>query len=99
MYNACATSRWEAGRMDLTDYIPLMIIGAVFLVVGITFLVLWRKEEREYCQTISKRTDVRKYLEHKSDSIQAWGLKVGGIISVAIGLVLLVMGAVFWGCS
>ncbi len=85
--------------MDLTDYIPLMIIGAVFLVVGITFLVLWRKEEREYCQTISKRTDVRKYLEHKSDSIQAWGLKVGGIISVAIGLVLLVMGAVFWGCS
>jgi len=85
--------------MDLTDYIPLMIIGAVFLVVGITFLVLWRKEEREYCQTISNRTDVRKYLEHKSDSIQAWGLKVGGIISVAIGLVLLVMGAVFWGCS
>jgi cytosine/uracil/thiamine/allantoin permease len=82
--------------MFLTDYIPLMIIGAVFLIIGILLLFLGVREEKDYYQTISNRIDVRKYLERKSDSIQSWGLKVGGIMAVVIGLVLLVMGLIFW---
>jgi hypothetical protein len=82
--------------MFLTDYIPLMIIGAVFLIIGILLLFLGVREEKDYYQTISNRIDVRKYLERKSDSIQSWGLKVGGIMAVVIGLVLLVMWLIFW---
>ncbi|NLL90601.1 MAG: DUF3185 family protein [Dehalococcoidales bacterium] len=82
--------------MSLTEYVPLMIIGAVFLLVGIILLILGNREEKDYCRTVSNQTDVRKYLEHRSDSIQAWGFKVGGIIAVVIGLFLLVMGFVIW---
>jgi hypothetical protein len=82
--------------MFLTDYVPLMIIGAVFMVAGIILLVLGIREEKDYCRTVSNQVDVRKYLEHKSDSIQAWGFKVGGIVAIVIGLFLLVMGLVIW---
>lgn len=82
--------------MSLTEYVPLMIIGAVFLLVGIILLILGNREEKDYCRTVSNQTDVRKYLEYRTDSIQAWGFKVGGIIAVVIGLFLLVMGFVIW---
>ncbi len=81
--------------MFSTEYVPLMIIGAVFLVAGIILLIVGIREEKDYFRTISNSVDVRKYLEHKSDSIQSWGFKVGGITAVAIGLVLLIMGLIF----
>ena len=81
--------------MFSTEYVLLMIIGAVFLVAGIILLIVGIKEEKDYFRTISNNADVRKYLEHKSDSIQSWGFKVGGIMAVVIGLVLLIMGLIF----
>lgn len=82
--------------MFSTEYVPLMIIGAVFLVAGIILLIAGIREEKDYFRTISNNVDVRKYLEYKSDSIQSWGFKVGGITAVVIGLVLLIMGLIFW---
>jgi hypothetical protein len=82
--------------MDSTEYIPMMIIGAVFLVAGIILLIIGTREEKDYLSTISNSVDVRKYLEHKSDSNQSWGFKVGGITAALIGLVLLIMGLIFW---
>jgi hypothetical protein len=81
--------------MDSTDYIPMMIIGAVFLLAGIILLIIGTREEKDYLSTISNSVDVRKYLEHKSDSTQSWGFKVGGIVSAVIGLVLLIMGLIW----
>jgi hypothetical protein len=82
--------------MDSTEYIPLLIIGAVLLIAGIILLIMGMREEKDYLDTISNSVDVRKYLEHKSDSTQSWGFKIGGIMSAVIGLVLLVMGFIFW---
>ena len=82
--------------MESTEYIPFLIIGAVFLVAGIVLLIIGTREEKDYLNTISNSVDVRRYLEHKSDSTQSWGFKVGGIMSALIGLVLLIMGLVFW---
>ena len=85
--------------MFSTEYVPLMIIGAVFLIVGIIVIVIGIKEEKDYCSAISNKADVRKYLEHRSDRIQAWGFKVGGITADIIGVVLMIMGIIFrpWG--
>lgn len=82
--------------MESTEYIPFLIIGAVFLVAGIVLLIIGTREEKDYLNTISNSVDVRKYLEHKSDSTQSWGFKVGGIVSAVIGAVLLIMGFIFW---
>ncbi|HAS04731.1 MAG TPA: hypothetical protein DCR71_03075 [Dehalococcoidia bacterium] len=79
-----------------TEYVPLMVIGAVFLVIGIVVIIIGIKEEKDYCNDISNKADVRKYLEHRSDKIQAWGFKVGGVTAIIIGLVLLIMGIIFW---
>ena len=82
--------------MFFTDYGAMMIIGCVFLIIGLSVLFLGRREDKEYTDTISSHVDVRKYLEHTTDTNQSWGLKVGGVIALVIGLVLLVMGLIFW---
>jgi hypothetical protein len=82
--------------MVSTEHIPMMIIGAVFLISGIILLIIGTREEKKYLNNISNSVDVRKYLEHKSDNTQSWGFKVGGIVGALIGLSLLVMGLVFW---
>jgi dipeptide/tripeptide permease len=82
--------------MLTSEYGPLIIIGAVFLLIGIVIFSIGRKEEKDYCDELSNKADVRKYIEHRPDNIQAWGFKVGGYTAVVIGLVLLAMGIIFW---
>ncbi len=85
--------------MVITDYTALMIIGGIFLLIGIAIMIWGSKENKEDIEAITNRIDVRKYLEGRADTYQSWGLKVGGIISIVIGLILLIMGIIFmiWG--
>jgi hypothetical protein len=94
-YNACATSK-KREVIDMEEFWVLIIIGAVFLLIGIGILILSRREDKEYTDAISSHVDVRRYIEHTSDSHQSFGLKVGGIIAVVIGLILLIMSLIFW---
>lgn len=80
----------------MADFWIMLIIGAVFTALGVGILLWGRREEKEICQAMSDRTDVRKYLEYKSESSQSWSFRVGGIITLVIGLALLIMGGAFW---
>jgi hypothetical protein len=80
----------------MTDFWIMMLIGGVFIILGAGILLWGRREEKEICQTMTNRIDVRRYMEHKSEISQSWGFKVGGIITIVIGSALLVMGGVFW---
>jgi hypothetical protein len=69
----------------MADFWIMLIIGAVFTALGVGILLWGRREEKEICQAMSDRTDVRKYLEYKSESSQSWSFRVGGIITLVIG--------------
>ena len=73
----------------------LMIIGGVFILIGIV-LYLWdRHESLAYHDQLMQRHDMREFLTNWPPR---WWLKafyLGGSISLAIGIVLLGLGLIF----
>jgi len=82
--------------MPKTDVIVMVVLGGLFAVLGAAALYWGRKEESDYYEAISDRSDVREYMERAPERPEPGGLKIGGIIAVVIGLVLLLMGVAFW---
>jgi len=73
-----------------------MVIGGVFILLGLILLFLGRSEEKGYYDALSNHPDVREYLEHEPERPQPGALKVGGWAAIAVGLVLLALGGGFW---
>ena len=70
----------------------LLIIGGFFTIVGAGFFLWGRKEAREYEEGLASRYDLREFVEHTPESPAPGALKTGGIIGVALGVVLLIAG-------
>ena len=76
-------------------FIPLTCLGAGFLILGLYLVIRARTDESGYFLSLSTRTDVRKFLERNS-LLAFISLRVGGRISIAVGLGLLVLAGVLW---
>jgi len=81
--------------MPVGDWRICMVLGGVFVFLGIGALLWGRREEKGYYNSLSTRTDVREFVEHWPQRPGLGALKVGGRIAIAVGLVLLVLGGVF----
>ena len=76
--------------------LPAGIMGVIFSLLGSGLVVWGRIEEKAYYENITKRPDAKEFLTHLPFRPEPGGLKAGGYISLAIGLVMLVMALVFW---
>ncbi|MFC1910759.1 hypothetical protein ACFLXC_05710 [Chloroflexota bacterium] len=77
------------------EFAVLVLVGILFILIGV-ILVIWGKtEERKYYESLSTRHDVREYINHwpPRPSLRAW--QVGGWIGLAVGIVLLIVGLVY----
>lgn len=85
--------------MPQNDLIILMIIGGVFILLGLGALFWGKSEEKRYFETISSRQDTREFLEGWPRRPQFGSLQTGGWIAIAIGIIMLVVGGAFsiWG--
>lgn len=72
----------------------LMIIGGVFILIGIV-LYLWdRHESLAYRNQLMQRPDMREFLTNWPPHWWLKTLRFGGSISLAIGVILLGLGLV-----
>ena len=78
------------------DFLTIMGMGGVFLLLGLATLLWGRGEEKSYYDAISARADVREYLDHRPQRPEPGALKVGGWITIAVGLLMLALGGGFW---
>jgi hypothetical protein len=87
--------------MTYHDLIIMIIIGGIFIVLGIIGLILGRKEEGAYYGSISEHIDVREFLDHMPGRPEPDSLRIGGKICFAVGIVLLLicLGIFLWGMS
>ncbi len=76
------------------DWLVPMAIGGVFILLGLTALIWGKSEEKRYYNSLSTRTDVREFMGHWPPRPQFGALKIGGWITIAIGLLMIVMGSV-----
>ena len=87
--------------MEYRDLYIMVIIGGVFLVLGILGFIWGRKEEQSWYGTVSSRIDVREFVDHSPGRPEPNALRTGGKICIAIGIVLLLisLGFYLWGMA
>jgi hypothetical protein len=85
--------------MSSHDLVVIWIISGVFILLGVVGIIWGKKEEGTYYGSISDHVDVREYLEHSPDRPEPNALRTGGKISIAVGIVVLLvsLGFRFWG--
>ena len=85
--------------MSYPDSSILLIMGAIFAGVGIGVFCGSKRAERKYDDTLISRTDMREFLETSPERSGYGALRMGGIISIVVGAVLLGIGGGirFWG--
>ena len=70
-------------------------LGGLFVVLG-TLVFIWGSREMDaYYKAMSQRRDVREFIERSPLRPEPQALKIGGIIAVAVGIVLVIMGIVW----
>ena len=82
--------------MPHEDCFILMGVGGLFLILGLAAIICGGREEKSYYNSLSTRSDLREFVEHKPQRPQPGALKIGGWIAVTIGLLLLAAGVVLW---
>ncbi|MFC2034693.1 hypothetical protein ACFLUJ_01015 [Chloroflexota bacterium] len=82
--------------MPQNDWFVLMGMGGLFILLGLAAIVWGRRERKSYYDTLSTRTDAREFIEHWPERPQFEALKIGGRISIAIGVLIVVIGGAFW---
>ncbi|MBI4266893.1 MAG: hypothetical protein HY668_00815 [Chloroflexi bacterium] len=77
------------------ERLAFVIVGGIFVILGILSVIWGYREEDNYYQAISRRFDVREFFERWPLRPQPAALKAGGWIAIAVGLGL--VGAyVYW---
>ena len=78
-------------------YLILFIMGGCFVVLGIIFYFWGRREEEKYYNTIVHRFDVREFIERLPFRPEPGALRIGGIIMLTLGVLLLIAGGILLG--
>jgi hypothetical protein len=77
----------------------LTVMGGVFVAVGAGIFFKGKINEKREYDALTSRTDMKGFLEHSPEHSRAGALKLGGMISIIVGLVMLgiVGGLRLWG--
>ncbi len=84
--------------MPQYDWLVLIGVGALFLLLGLAAIILDKREEKSYYESLSTSTrpDAREFLERWPQRPQFGALKIGGWIALAIGILMIVIGGAYW---
>ena len=74
--------------------IPI-VVGAVFIVLGLGAIIWGKREEKSYYDSLSTRADLREFFSHWPKRPEPGALKIGGWIAIAVGLVMIIIGGIF----
>ncbi len=69
-------------------------LGALFLFLGLLSILLGELEDRSYENALSRRFDLRAFIERVPKWPQPHALRVGGGIAISIGVVLVTIGLI-----
>ncbi len=75
----------------------LMVVGGLFIIIGVAAIIWGKREEKGYYNALAKRPgDTREFMEHWPPRPQPGALKIGGWIALAIGVAMLITGGLLY---
>jgi len=83
--------------MSLDNHQIILVLGGFFLILGIVFIFWNRREKGKYYNNILlTRRDIQESITHEPERpwLNAW--RIGGRISLIVGIVLLIIGGILW---
>ncbi len=81
--------------MSQGDWYILLIVGGVFVILGIAAVIWGIREEKKIFEELSKMPDLREFsMEHIEP--QPGALKIGGWIASGLGLIMIIVGIIIW---
>ena len=80
--------------MSPGDTIIFMGAGSGFILLGIVAILWGRYEEKRLFDALSEKRDLREFSLKHVDSPQPGALRIGGWISIALGILLLLVGII-----
>ncbi|MFC1952962.1 hypothetical protein ACFLWR_02405 [Chloroflexota bacterium] len=78
------------------DLSILLGMGGLFLLLGLGAIIWDRVEKKKYYDSLASRADTREFLDGWPPRAQFGAIKIGGWVAVTIGVLLLIMGGIFW---
>jgi hypothetical protein len=82
--------------MSPTETIILIGAGGGFIILGILGILWGRREEKRIFEELSQKFDLREFTLNHQEGPQPGALRIGGWISIILGLFLLVIGVILW---
>ncbi len=82
--------------MPSGDYLIPMGIGGFFVLLGIILIIMGKTEEKRYYDSLASRHDVREFMEHWPERPRVGSVKIGGWVSLAVGLVTIAISVSLW---
>ena len=83
--------------MSLANYQIFLVMGGLFTLLGIIF-ILWNRREKNkyYNHVLLTQRDIKEIItrEHERFWLLAW--QIGGRVSLIVGIVLLIIGGILW---
>jgi len=76
-------------------WLTTLVVGAGFVLLGLGVVFWGRREERRYYESLTARRDLREFFSRWPLRPEPGAIKIGGLITIAVGLVIAVVGAVF----
>ena len=80
----------------MTDWHILIITGGVFIILGIAAIFWGVREEKHIFDVLSKKPDLREFTLKHVESPQPGALKIGGWIALGLGVIIAVLGIIFY---
>jgi hypothetical protein len=69
--------------------IIVIVLGFLFLVVGLIMILSGFAEERGYYNALSRKRDLREFLTHNPERPEPGSLQLGGWIAISVGILIL----------
>ena len=82
--------------MDQGELYIFIIVGGVFILLGIIAILWGIREEKKLFEALASKPDLREFSLKHVESPQPGALKVGGWIAIAVGVIVLVAGIILW---
>ena len=73
------------------ESVLILILVLFFLVAGVVLLTSGQGEEKGYYEALSKKRDLREFVTHNPERPEPGALRLGGWISIAVGLLILII--------